>query len=258
MTDAHQKILDIVTNEEDVSWQSILMDLVKTEQMNPWDVDISLLTQKYIEIVKAMKEANLRVSGKVLLASAVMLKIKSKHLVGADIAALDQLIQSSQVVEEEDYGEYAGMDPNEVGEYNPEAARRRLASGQYGLIPRTPQLRKRKVSIYDLVNALDKAMEVRHRRILKSIPSLQRQLQVPVRGMDISARITSVYEKIKGWFFKKKETKLSFSNLLDNESREEKIQTFIPLLHLMNQRRINLEQKETFGEINIQLLKKAK
>ena len=38
------------------------------------------------------------------------------------------------------------------------------------LIPRIPQPRKRKVSIYDLVGALQKALEVKKRRVIRSIP----------------------------------------------------------------------------------------
>src|SRR3989344_5635587 len=40
------------------------------------------------------------------------------------------------------------------------------------LIPRTPQPRQRKVSIYDLVEALERELEVKKRRLLHSIPPL--------------------------------------------------------------------------------------
>ena len=83
------KIYKMITDQDDVSWQTVLYDLVKTEQMNPWDLDISLMTQKYIETVKQMKEANLKISGKVVLASAILLKIKSKRMIGEDMTAMD-------------------------------------------------------------------------------------------------------------------------------------------------------------------------
>lgn len=149
-----EKIFDLLVNNDDIQWQTILYDLVKTEQMDPWDVDISTLTQKYIEIIKKLKEANLTLSGKVLLASAILLKIKSNQFMSVDMLALDQLIKGPEEV----YDEYEDL--GEVGIYDIEAARRRIASGDYRLIPKTPQPRKRKVSIYDLVNALEKAMEV--------------------------------------------------------------------------------------------------
>ena len=52
---------------------------------------------------------------------------------------------------------------------------------------------------------------------------------------------------------------LTFSQLLPSSaSREDKVYTFIPLLHLDNQRKINMWQREHFGEIGIDLLNTKK
>ena len=50
-----EQIFDLLLNQEDVTWKTLLYDLVKTEQMDPWDVNISLLTQKYIDTIKKFK-----------------------------------------------------------------------------------------------------------------------------------------------------------------------------------------------------------
>ena len=44
------KIWDVLLKEEEIGWRSILYDLVKSEKMNPWDINITLLTQKYIQV----------------------------------------------------------------------------------------------------------------------------------------------------------------------------------------------------------------
>ena len=49
---------------------------------------------------------------------------------------------------------------------------------------------------------------------------------------------------------------MTFSKLTENSSREEKILTFIPLLHLAQQNKIELLQESPFGEIQIMLKKK--
>src|SRR3990167_7609821 len=87
----HERIFDIIIKQDEVTWQAIILDLVRTEQMDPWDVNVSLLAKKYIEMLKQIKETNLRVSGKVLLAAAIMLKIKSQRLTGEDLDNLDRL-----------------------------------------------------------------------------------------------------------------------------------------------------------------------
>ena len=47
---------------------------------------------------------------------------------------------------------------------------------------------------------------------------------------------------------------LHFHELLESEHKQEKVLTFIPLLHLTNERRVNLGQEEHFGHIHIELL----
>ena len=34
---------------QDVSWQEIIYDLINTEQLDPWDIDLAVLSQKYLK-----------------------------------------------------------------------------------------------------------------------------------------------------------------------------------------------------------------
>src|SRR3989344_4053279 len=131
----HDRIFSILLSKTDeVTWQTIIYELVKTEQMDPWDIDISLLTQKYIEMLKSLKEHDFRVSGKVLLAAAILLKIKSTRLVGEELTELDRLlIGVEEQMDELGFEENAGIE--KLGEIP-------------SLIPRTPQPRKRKASLF--------------------------------------------------------------------------------------------------------------
>jgi hypothetical protein len=58
--------------EEKLSWQSIIYDLINTEQLNPWDINIAVLSQKYLERVRELEEANFFISSKVLLAASLL------------------------------------------------------------------------------------------------------------------------------------------------------------------------------------------
>lgn len=237
---SHQeKIFELLLNKDDVTWQTIIYELVRSEQMDPWDIDVSLLAKRYIDMLKKLKELNFRVSGRVVLAAAVFLKIKSKKLVGQDIEELDRLFSSN--IEDTDelfYEDYEGVSADDVKEKIP------------SLIPRTPQPRKRKVSIYDLVDALQKALEVKERKVMRSIPKTR--VGLPEKSRDVSLVIKEVYLKVKK-LFSKGDRRITFTNLVPSDSREEKIHTFIPLLHLSNQRKIDLLQFEHFGEIDILL-----
>lgn len=234
-----QEILDLVLKEEEVSWKTIIFDLVKSEQMNPWDIDISLLTQKYLEVIKKLKEHDLKISGKVLLAAAILLKMKSTHLIDKDISHLDALLNPDEPLPEEDL------------EFSGNANQRKKEKQQFALIPRNPQPRNRKVSVHDLVNALQQAMATK-KRILERIRPVQ--FALPEKKVDIMEVIHDVYHKIVYYTQKDENQKITFSKLLPPRAgRHEKVYTFLPLLHLENQQKIEMEQEKPFAEISVGL-----
>ncbi|MEM4263360.1 MAG: ScpA family protein [Candidatus Woesearchaeota archaeon] len=234
------KLFQLLVEENEVSWKAIIFDLIKTEQMDPWDINISLLAQKYIQRLKEYKDMDLKVSGKVLLAAAILLKIKSNRLLGEDLSEFDRLLAATDMSDEEFY--------DDLAKELKQGEERALYEG-IELFPRTPQPRKRKVSVYDLVKALEQALEVKKRRVFNSLR--ESNVVVPQRKFDITAAIKGLYERIVSFFFSKKDEQLTFSKLVPSDKKEDKIYTFIPLLHLSHDRKVELEQKEHFGEINI-------
>ena len=97
------QILDMLLKRDEITWQTIIYDLVRTEQLDPWDIDISILSKKYLEIVKRLQETNFFISGKVILASAILLKIKSDKLLDENIAHFDNLLFDNELEEFEDF-----------------------------------------------------------------------------------------------------------------------------------------------------------
>jgi segregation and condensation protein A len=241
---SNEEIFNILFNRDEITWQSMIYDLVSSEKMDPWDVDVSFLSQKFLEKLKKIKEMDLQISGKVLLAAAILLRVKSTRFMEEDIGALDALIASANTPDE-DFGE---LFDNEDVHVNIE--------DKPVIFPRTPQPRKRKVSVFDLVNALEKALEVYQRRPAKA--SEAPKVFAPEKPRDISLVIRDVYNKILAFFKKNnmKAPKLTFELLLPENTKEDKVFTFIPLLHLDNQRKIDLMQQQHFGEIEIKLLEK--
>ncbi len=239
-----ERIMQIVLGKEsnEITWRSMIYELVKSEQMDPWDVDISKLSKRYVQMLKKLKELDFRVSGKMVLAAAILLKMKSSLLVGEEMAELDRLM-TPQDEDDVNKGFYDELDnfygKGEYADYSPQP-----------LLPRTPQPRKRKVSIYDLVISLQKALEVRDRRVSRSIPRIT--MEAPKRKIEMGLLINEVYGRVKGMF--KAGSKLTFTQLLPPDAtKEAKVLTFMPLLHLANSdyRKIDLEQQEHFGEIGI-------
>jgi len=235
------ELFDMLFDQDEVTWQTMLYDLVKSDQMDPWDINISLLAQRFLDTVHQLRKTDFIISGRIVLAAAVLLRIKSKRLVTEDMLNLDRLINPPE--EEE------GL----LDELTDEFAGQREVLKGVDLIPRTPQPRKRKISIYDLVDALQKAMDVKKRRVMRDIPSIE--IKIPEKKVDISELIRGVYGKIRNFFAKQNKTKLTFNDLVPSDTKEDKVFTFIPLLHLENERKIDLRQQRHFGEIHVEMLK---
>ncbi|HLC37347.1 MAG TPA: segregation/condensation protein A [Candidatus Nanoarchaeia archaeon] len=239
------QIYNILMQEDEITWQTIIQDLVKSEQMNPWDIDLSLLSNRYLDTIKNLKTHNFFISGKVILASSILLRMKANKLLLEDIGNLDAQLFQQDVESLEEF-----EDPT-LNEINPD---------DVDIIPRLPQPRKRKVSMQDLINALSKALDVSRRKIMRHerynfVP----EMEIPDRKIDITKRIKQLYDQIVN-FFKKtlgKET-LTFTKLVPGGNKEDKISTFIPLLYLDSQEKVDLSQKEHFGEIEIEINKNEK
>jgi segregation and condensation protein A len=233
------QIYKLLTDKDEVTWKSIIYDLIKAEELDPWNINVSHLSKRYIEAVQKLQEHNFFISGKVLLASSILLRMKSHKLVNEHIAEFDTMLFPP----EEDLLEDMEDDIKNQ-------ARREYPD----LLIKTPQPRKRQLTIKDLMLALEKAIEVDEKRKIKRIMSARviREAVLPDKKIDITQLIQSVYERIKSWFSKKPD--LTFTELVGSDKKEDKILTFIPLLYLSNQQKIDLQQEKPFSEIHIKPL----
>jgi len=229
----------MLLKKDELTWQDILYDLIKTERMDPWNIDVSKLSKKYLEIVRKLQETNFFISGKVILASAILLKIKSNKLLTENIVNFDNQLYRQD--EEDDYTEQLDDLDFEQG-------------SQPRLTIKTPIARKRRVSLNDLVDALEKALDVDTKRKIRRqrYEYSDEDLSMPVRKVDVGEKIKEVYSKITE-YFKIKQSNLTFTQLLPSKSKEDKVFTFIPLLHLENQKKVGMHQKNSFDEIYISL-----
>lgn len=237
------KILSLILEQNEVTWQTIIYDLIRSEEMDPWDIDVSVLTARYIETIKQMQQMNFLISGKVLLAAALLVKIKSERLVNEDIAYFDSILFPQTEM-------FDDMDMQFV-------ERPKIDHPPLGI--RTPMPRKRKVSVQDLMKALQRALEVDKRRTLKFNRYHTENIAVmPERKVDILQLMKTIYSTIL-LLFQKKET-ISFSKLLPEGeiTKKEKVLTLLPLLHLENEIKVGLSQERHFEEIYVTLLEERK
>ena len=245
---------DIVTGRQP-DWQTIIYDLIHSEQLDPWDIDLVLLTNKYFEKILEIEkqfqeqqgdELDFYLSSKVLLAAALLLRIKSEFLLNKHIKSIDEVLfgrkqEKNQVMEKIEVDE----DQLPI------------------LVPKTPLPRMRQVTLDELMNALNKAINTETRRIKREVAVRRAKKLSEVdfpsfRRVDLKDRIKQFYARVLTNIKKrannqdKNLNKVGFMELTGPE-KQEKLASFLPILHLSNTKKIWLEQEKHLEEIWIYL-----
>lgn len=237
---SHEELYNLIIGDE-ISWQAIIYELVRSEQLDPLDIDISALAYSFLEKIRQLEEANFFISGKVLLAASILLRLKAER-VYERLKYFDEILYGKEEAKQEEEKIYLTKKELPI------------------ILPKTPLPRMKKVTLEELMKALNKAIETETRRrrryeaILKAGQDVE--LLLPKKTFNITLAIKELYKKIINFLKRKNAERLTFSELVPSQSREDKIATFIPLLHLDTREKITLEQPIQFGEIYIYLFKK--
>jgi len=217
--------IDLESLVSEGTWKDLLIELVRKNELDPWNVDIIEIADKYIEAVKELKILDLRIPANIILAASILLHFKSEAL----------------------YLELEGKQENE--EVAEEPTQR--------IIPELPQLSfrlrlppKRKITLAELIQALDEAMKIKEVKEQKRSEAFT--LPIKFENKDIELELSRVLQEIKMSVDNKGMT--TFSSLARiSKSNDILVDLFVPLLYLANREKIMLLQEQFFGEIIIVL-----
>ncbi|MCA9496228.1 MAG: segregation/condensation protein A [Nanoarchaeota archaeon] len=247
------RLYELATDRNARDWKSFLYDLIHKEGLDPWDIDLKILTKKYLELIKtSMTLVDFNISGKLLTIAVFLLKTKAELLVERDLRGIEEKINSVQSSNQEDFIDNveALQDfDNELDILSQEKKEK------YSLKLRNPLARKRKVNIFDLIKTLEKTFEqsnrrqanffIRHAEIKYSGPTYEKKKK------DLKVIINELYSLIINEL-ENRGSQLTFDHITEGiEYKEGILEKFIPLLHLHNQNKLTVSQKVHFGIINI-------
>jgi segregation and condensation protein A len=220
----------------------LLLYLIKKEEVDIYEVNLTRLATQFIEYIDTMRMLDLEIAGEFLVMAATLMYIKSRELLPVD--------QQAQVE-----GEDEGEDPRwelirqlvEYKKFKDAAAQLQvLEARQEDVFPRTPTKlefaaeapARPDASIFDLVNAVNIVLK---------------RFTRPDDRRDIFEDKWTVSEKIEQLMRVLSErTSVRFSELFEGvTSRSEVVVTFLALLELIRLKQLAAVQREPFGEIEI-------
>jgi len=214
-------VINLVYNE--ATWRDLLIELVDKNKLDPWNIDIIEVVDKYIDTVKNLKVLDLRVPANIILAAAVLLRLKSNYLT----------FQEYEQAQDQGEGEVARNHDIIVDSLN---FRLRLPP-------------KRKISLTELISALDEALKLKETHLTASN---KQEIFIPIKleNFDMEAETEKLYDIIKDNVDKSNMVTFSYLSKLSSIN-DVLLGLFIPLLFLAHKDKVTLIQEKFFSEIII-------
>ncbi|NYZ74909.1 segregation/condensation protein A [Candidatus Micrarchaeota archaeon] len=234
--------MDLMSFVVQPTWKEFLIELVNSNQMNPWEVDLIDVADKYLQKIRELQSMDLRIPANIILASALLLRFK------ADALSLEEEEPEPEVVEEHTY----------IQEEIPE------------LVLRANQPRRRKLTLEELIQAVDDVMRDQAKPILQ--PVAPKIFSIELQKEDMNELMQKVYERALE--IKDTQNVLLFSELIkpyftgepcpgpgNGHSHgiwcygvENVVRHLMPILHLVQENKVLAWQDNLFGEIFVRVL----
>ena len=223
--DGLQRTLDLRELVKEATWKDVLMSLVESNSVDPWDIDIGKIANEYVQTIKKMKVMDLHIPANMTLAASILLRMKS-----------DTMVMFKEEVQMEADGMAVQRQTPEVPE----------------LIPKFRLQPHKKVTLTDLMDALDEAIKMTDQRAV-SATEMEAPLDFVVVKEDIDVKIASAYKLLSSNMSASGSVEYSTLARLFGSERNAISDLFIPLLFLTDRKEIDISQEVFFGDIMISL-----
>ena len=223
----------------------LLLYLVKKEEVDIYEVNLTRIAREFIEYVDLMREFDIEIAGEFLVMASTLMYIKSKELLP---------VEQQVTTDEDDEGE----DPRwelirKLVEYKKfkDAADKlgTLEHKQEDVYPRLPAKQEfdmpedrgpgLKVSIFDLINAVND--------VIKRVEARTHDIsRIKDEHFTVGDKINMLRERLAI------QPRFTFSELFaDAVGRNEVVATFLAMLELIRLEQIKIDQEDNFGDIVI-------
>jgi len=217
----------------------LLLYLIKKNEINIYDIPITLITEQYLKHLEIMKSLNLDLAGEYLVLASALTHIKSKMLLPVqENGEEDEPDPREDIVRQ--LLEYQAFKKAAMNLDNRSLLGRDVFK-RGGIVcddmPDTKEISLGEVGVFELVKAF--------REILT--PAEEEEfLKIDVDGMSLSDRINDIMEMLAG------QSSLTFTDLMGKRTdRKGIIYTFLAILELMKLRMVSAHQMDSFGMIRI-------
>jgi len=217
----------------------LLLDLIRKQQINIYDIPIAKITQQYLDYLHLMEELNIDVAGEFIFMAATLIYIKSRLLLPPDPTAPPEeqgdpraeLVH--RLLEHEQFKNAAEMlNSKRLVE---DAMWSQPGIGEFSEAEDEPGL---EVSVFDLISAFREILERAKKR---------QQIQIRREEVTVAQMVEHVKQMLRS-----SSGPVPLTELIgDYLWRQALIALFLALLELVRLRAVLLRQKELFAAITV-------
>ena len=231
----------------------ILVDMAKAGKIDPWNIDIVDVTDKYLAHMVQMKSQNLRVTGRTFLFAAILLKLKSNVLEGIDIMSFEQSEQDNVEYDDDgfivDYGEDDYVPTNNVISIDEVLQRRTSVRLNHNRVVTLKDL-IRQLQFYEKLEQRQ-SLKSAHERAKRRVQSYSRLTPDDIVNLAheeyIESCVLTLKENLGQIFEKNDKIELNELTLLGMD----RVSAYIALLFLTAETDYDLKQDEFYSDLYV-------
>ena len=249
-----QNILTLETNKYSIKLNNfegpldLLCHLIDKNKMDIYDINLSEITDQYIEFLNQMEQMNLEVTSEFLVMSSTLLYLKSKHLLPKVDEEEEEITEEElilRIIEYKKYKEITKKLKENFLEYS-----KRFYKG-------TEEIELPKQKIEDEYNS--EIIPDLYRKLLQKNAEKINENAANIEKIAITETYT-VGDKVKEMYRALiKYKKFNFNKLFSVKKRNknEVVTAFSGLLEMSRRNKVITEQEEIFGDIEVEKNKKV-
>ena len=221
----------------------LLCHLVDKNKMDIHEVNISNITDQYVEYINAMQELNLDVTSEFVLMASTLLYIKSKSLLPKQVEDEGELTEEELIHRIIEYKKYKEISKKLKEQFE-------IFSKRFYKLPDKIELPNRKIEenySKDLLESAYKSLLNRNKEKINVNAENIQKIAI-TETVTVTSKVKDIFRELM------KKPKFIFNKLCKNKkyTKLETVTAFTGLLELTRRNKVRTEQEKIFGDITVE------
>jgi len=225
----------------------LLCHLIEKNKMDIYEVNISEITDQYIEYINQMEQMNLEIASEFIIMASTLIYMKSRSLLPTEVEDEKELTEEELLQRIIEYKKYKEISKTLKENYN-------IFSKIYSRIPERIELPKQKLEreySKDLIPEIyKKIVEANSNRLNQNAKNIEKIAITDT--YTVGSKVKEIFRELL------KKPKFIFNKLytISKCNKQEVVTAFTGLLELSRRSKVITTQEELFGDITVEKAKR--